>query len=57
MISGKAPVVSRKNIISTITDRVFSISKAKYELGHEATITLLNGVKETIIWYQNEHLV
>lgn len=57
MISGKPPLVSRKNIISTVTDRVFDISKAKYELGYEATINLLNGVKETIIWYRNEHLV
>jgi nucleoside-diphosphate-sugar epimerase len=29
-----APVVTYRNIDSTVTDRVFSISKAKKELGY-----------------------
>jgi hypothetical protein len=31
--SGKSPLVSRKNILSTVTERVFDISKAKSPLG------------------------
>lgn len=57
MISGKAPVVSRKNIISTITDRVFSISKAKEELHYSPFMKLAIGIRETVGWYRKTKLV
>jgi nucleoside-diphosphate-sugar epimerase len=51
---GKVPPVSRKNIESTLADRVFSIEKAKRELGFEPKIDPVTGLKETVNWYKQE---
>lgn len=51
---GKVPPVSRKNIESTLADRVFSIEKAKRELGFEPDIDPIQGINETVEWYKRE---
>ncbi len=51
---GKSPPVSRKNIESTLADRVFSIEKAKKELGFNPKIDPCAGIKETVIWYREK---
>jgi dihydroflavonol-4-reductase len=51
IIIGKTPIVTRKNIESTIADRAFSIEKAKRELGFEPLIDPEKGLRETILWY------
>ena len=51
---GKVPPVSRKNIESTLSDRVFSIEKAKRELGFEPIVDPIQGIKETIGWYKQK---
>jgi dihydroflavonol-4-reductase len=48
---GKSPPVTRKNIESTLADRVFSVEKAKRELGFETEIDVENGFKDTVHWY------
>lgn len=48
---GKTPPVTRKNIESTIADRVFSIEKARRELGFEPRVNPEVGIKETVHWY------
>ncbi len=50
---GKTPPVSKKNIESTLADRVFSIAKAHRELGFQPIIDPENGLLETVIWYKN----
>jgi len=50
-IFGKTPPVTRKNIESTIADRVFSIEKAQKELGFEPHIDPEKGLRDTILWY------
>ena len=45
------PPVARKNIESTIADRVFSIEKARRELGFEPRVDPDIGIKETVRWY------
>jgi dihydroflavonol-4-reductase len=50
-ILGKSPLVTRKNIESTIADRVFSIEKAKRELGFEPIIDPEKGLRDTVLWY------
>ncbi len=50
--TGKAPPVARKNIESTLADRVFSIEKAQRELGFAPAIDPESGLKETVRWYQ-----
>ena len=49
---GKTPPVSRKNIESTLADRVFSIEKAKKELGFHPLVNPENGLRETVEWYR-----
>ena len=48
---GKTPPVARKNIESTIADRVFSIKKAQKELGFVPRKDPETGIKETVRWY------
>jgi nucleoside-diphosphate-sugar epimerase len=49
---GKSPPVSKKNIESTLADRVFSIDKARKELGFAPQVNLEEGLRETILWYR-----
>lgn len=51
---GKIPPVARKNIESTLADRVFSIEKAQKELGFEPHIDPVEGLKETVLWYKEK---
>lgn len=48
---GKTPPVTRKNIESTLADRVFSIEKARRDLGFEPNVDPETGLKGTIKWY------
>lgn len=48
------PIVTSRNIESTVTDRVFSISKAKDELGYLPKVDLEYGIKETVAWYKDK---
>ncbi|MCJ7774720.1 MAG: RmlD substrate-binding protein, partial [Desulfobacterales bacterium] len=48
---GKQPPVSKKNIESTLADRVFSIEKAQNELGFFPKIDPAEGLKQTVRWY------
>jgi nucleoside-diphosphate-sugar epimerase len=49
---GKSPPVARKNIESTLADRVFSIDKAAAELGFEPQVDPTAGIAETVAWYR-----
>jgi dihydroflavonol-4-reductase len=51
---GKAPPITRKNIESTLTDRVFSIVKAEKELGFSPRIDPEIGLTETVGWYKTQ---
>jgi nucleoside-diphosphate-sugar epimerase len=53
-LAGKTPPVSRKNIESTLADRVFSVEKAIKELGFNPKIDPCDGIKETVIWYREK---
>jgi len=52
LLLGKAPPVSRKNIESTLADRVFSIEKAQRELGFNPQVDPEQGLRETVLWYK-----
>jgi dihydroflavonol-4-reductase len=51
ILIGRTPFVTRKNIESTIADRVFSIEKARRDLGFEPRIDPEEGLKDTVQWY------
>ncbi len=54
---GKAPPVTRKNIESTLADRVFSIDKAQRELGFIPEIDAEQGLADTVRWYLEQKWV
>ena len=51
-IFDKTPPVSKKNIESAIADRVFSIEKARHELGFSPVVDPKNGLRDTVAWYK-----
>jgi len=51
-VVGKAPPVTRKNIESTLADRIFSIEKAKRELGFDPQVESEAGLRDTVLWYK-----
>ena len=53
-VLGKVPPVARKNIESTLADRVFSIDKASREIGFNPQIDPADGLKETVEWYKKQ---
>ena len=50
---GKDPPVTRKNIESTLADRVFSIKKAEKELGFYPQVDPEIGLRDTVLWYKD----
>jgi nucleoside-diphosphate-sugar epimerase len=53
-LRGTAPVVTVRNIANTVYDRVFSIGKARSELGYEPNIRIEDGIPETVRWLLGE---
>ena len=51
---GKSPPVARKNIESTLADRVFSVEKAIRELGFDPKIDPEQGLRDTVLWYKEK---
>ena len=51
---GKIPPVARKNIESTLADRVFSIEKASEEMGFNPEVNPAEGLRETVRWYKDQ---
>ncbi len=51
---GKSPPVTRKNIESTLADRVFSVEKAQRELGFNPRVNPEEGLTETVVWYRRK---
>ena len=54
---GKTPPVARKNIESTLADRVFSSEKVQRELGFSPKIDPVQGLTETVQWYRKNEWV
>ncbi len=57
LLTGKPPIVSRHNILSASSDRIFDISKARLELGYEPSVIPEEGIKETTAWLRQEGIV
>jgi len=51
-LTGRVPIVTRRNIVSTVVDRVFSIEKARQHLGFTPQVSLEEAIRETVTWYQ-----
>lgn len=56
-LMGKEPVVTYRNIKSTIVDRTFDISKARKELGYLPKCSFQNGISVTIQWYKTNNRI
>ncbi len=51
------PAMTRQNLRSLTADRVFSIDKARRELGYEPLVPLAEGVERTVTWAQEHGLL
>jgi nucleoside-diphosphate-sugar epimerase len=51
-VTGRAPVVTRRNIASTVWDREFSIEKARRDLGYNPRVNFREGIFETVAWFK-----
>jgi len=56
-LTGATPPVSRRNILSVATGRVFNTDKAKQELGFEAKIKLADSAPETLAWFKEQGVI
>lgn len=54
---GKEPIVTYRNIKSTIVDRTFNIDKSKRELGYLPECQFKDGIKKTIDWYKSQNRI
>lgn len=57
LILKKSPPVARKNIESTLADRVFSIEKATRELGFDPRVDPVKGLRDTVLWYRENQWI
>lgn len=53
----KKPIVTKKNIEATATNRIYDISKAKKELDFSPQVSLEDGIERTVQWYMREGLI
>ena len=54
---GKEPVVTYRNIKSTITNRTFDITKARSHFGYNPQVSFEKGIQETIAWYKGNNKI
>lgn len=54
---GRKPIVTKKNVEATITDRIYDISKAKKELGYCPQVRMEDGIERVISWYLDSGLI
>lgn len=54
---GKTPIVTKRNIMMTIQDRIYDISKAKHEIGYKPEMSMEQGIRTVIRWYKIKGLI
>lgn len=52
LLLGEKPIVTARNIMSTTTDRVFDISKAKRELSFQQKVSIEEGLIKAVDYFQ-----
>ena len=57
LLLGKKPIVTKRNILMTIQDRIYDISKAKDQIGYQPMVTMEDGIKKVIDWYKEEGML
>jgi len=53
LLTNSAPIATRQNILNTVKDREFDISKAKSDFGYKPKVDLHDGILDTINWYRD----
>lgn len=57
LLIGKKPLVTKRNILATASDRIYDISKAKEELGYSPQVSMEEGITKVIKWYKEENII
>ena len=53
----RQPIVTYRNIKSTVTDRIFDVNKAKEVLGFQQRVSIEDGLSKTIAYYKSAGLL
>jgi dihydroflavonol-4-reductase len=56
-LTNRTPLVSRRNIASTVADRVFNTEKAKCHLGFAPQVKLEESIADAVTWYKMQGMV
>lgn len=51
------PIITRDRIYSMTSNRIFSIEKAKKDLGYSPKVSLKEGITKTIAWYKKNNIL
>lgn len=54
---GKKLIVTKGNTQMTIQDRVYNISKAKKEIGYEPMMSMEQGIRTVVEWYEEKGIL
>ena len=57
LMIGKKPPVTKRNVMATVTDRVYDISKSERDLNFYPKITMEKGIKKVVAYYKERHLI
>jgi nucleoside-diphosphate-sugar epimerase len=57
LLFGKKPPVTKRNVLATVTDRIYDISKAEKEIRYRPKITMEIGIKKVIQYYKDKDLI
>ena len=57
LLIGKKPPVTKRNVIATITDRVYDISKAEKDLDFNPKVSMVTGIKKVVSYYKRLGLI
>jgi Nucleoside-diphosphate-sugar epimerases len=57
IILHKKPLVTKKNVEATLTDRIYNISKSESDLDFHPQISMENGIKKIIQYYKDVKLI
>ena len=57
LMVGKQPPITKRNVMATVTDRVYDISKSEHDLNFYPKITMEEGIKKVVFYYREQGLI
>ena len=57
LMLGSRPPVTKRNVMATVSDRIYDISKSERDLNFYPKITMKEGIKKVVAYYKELHLI